>query len=73
MTSMRVNNNTGDYRALLLARRSILRPRCPVKFDMLAQVGHLPNEDQVMLLPDESVSITLTSLERETLAPVQPK
>jgi DnaK suppressor protein len=61
------NSRIADYRALLLARRSALLPRRPVKFDMLAQLGHLPNEDQVMLLHDEFVSIKLSGLERETL------
>jgi len=61
------NSNIEEYRVRLLARRSELLPRRPVKFDMLAQVGHLPNEDQVMLLHDEFVSIRLTRLERETL------
>lgn len=59
--------NLTDCRALLLSRRAELLPRHPVRFDMLAQVGHLPNEDQVMLLHDEFVSIRLSSLERWTL------
>jgi DnaK suppressor protein len=59
--------NLAELRTLLLAKRSELLPRRTVKFDMLAQVGHLPNEDQVMLLHDEFVSMKLSNLERETL------
>lgn len=60
-------NRIQDYRTLLLARRAELPPGRPVKFDALAQAGYLPEQDQVMVLHDEFVSMKLTSLARETL------
>ncbi len=56
-----------NCRALLLAKRLELLRRRPTKFDMLAQAGHPPPEDQAMILHDEFVAIRLTNWERETL------
>ncbi|HSW49788.1 MAG TPA: TraR/DksA family transcriptional regulator [Bryobacteraceae bacterium] len=56
-----------DYRVLLLAKRSELIPRCRVKLEAPADAWRLPEEDQVMVLHDEFVSMELTGLARETI------
>jgi RNA polymerase-binding protein DksA len=66
-TTDRKANHIEDYRSLLLVKRSELLPKHPGKFDLLAETGHLPDEDKVMLLHDEFVSMRLTTLQRETL------
>lgn len=56
-----------DYRMLLLAKRSELIPRCAVKLETPVHAGRQPEEDQVMVLHDEFVSMELTGLLRETI------
>lgn len=55
------------YRTLLLAKRSELIPRCAVKLETPVHAERLPEEDQVMVLHDEFVSMELTGLVRETI------
>lgn len=55
------------YRKMLLEKRTRLMAGLGVKFDTLARMGHVGEEDQAQISHDESVSLSLNSLDYSQL------
>ncbi len=59
---------SGDtYRCMLLARRAELLSNLGVKFDGLATIGRVAEEDQAQLFHDQFISLSLNTLEYKQL------
>ena len=56
-------NSTDIYRRLLLEKREQVLSGLGVKFDTLAKMGRIAEEDQAQITHDESVSLQLNSLD----------
>ena len=59
-----------DYRGLLLDKRAELRSRLGLKFDSIASMDHVNEEDQAQMSHEEFVSLSLNGLEYEQLRQV---
>jgi len=53
----------GDYREMLLSKRRDVMVGLGMKFDTLAKMGRVAEEDQAQLTHDESVSLSLNRLD----------
>jgi RNA polymerase-binding transcription factor len=58
-----LSNSTETYRQMLLERREEVVSGLGVKFDTLAKMGRVAEEDQAQLSHDEFVSLRLNSLD----------
>ena len=58
-----LSNSTETYRRMLLDRREQVVSGLGVKFDALAKMGRIAEEDQAQLSHDEFVSLRLNSLD----------
>jgi DnaK suppressor protein len=58
-----LSNSTETYRSMLLERREQVISGLGVKFDLLAKMGRVGEEDQAQLSHDEFVSLRLNSLD----------
>ena len=58
-----LSNSTETYRQMLLDRREQVVSGLGVKFDTLAKMGRVAEEDQAQLSHDEFVSLRLNSLD----------
>jgi len=58
-----LTDSTGVYREMLLERRERVLSGLGVKFDTLAKMGRVAEEDQAQLSHDEFVSLRLNSLD----------
>jgi len=56
-------NSTEDYHRMLLERREQVVSGLGVKFDTLAKMGRVAEEDQAQISHDEFVSLRLNSLD----------
>jgi DnaK suppressor protein len=54
---------TGKYREMLLSKRREVMVGLGMKFDTLAKMGRVAEEDQAQLTHDESVSLSLNRLD----------
>jgi DnaK suppressor protein len=62
-TSARIPETTGGYRQKLLEKRTEVLSGLGVKFDTLALMGRVAEEDQAQISNDEFVSLHLNSLD----------
>ncbi len=60
-----------EYRELLLAKRSSVLSSLGVKFDTLAKMGRVAEDDQAAITHDEFVSLHLNSLDYNQLRLVE--
>lgn len=60
-----------DYRRMLLARRSEVLASLGMRFDTLASIGRVAEEDQGQLSHDEFISLHLNSLEYAKLVQIE--
>jgi DnaK suppressor protein len=60
-----------DYRALLQDKRLDLLSNLGIKFDTLASMGRVPEEDQAQVSHEEFISMRLNGLDYEQLRLVQ--
>jgi DnaK suppressor protein len=56
-------NGNGNYREMLLAKKQEVMVGLGVKFDALARMGRVAEEDQAQMTHDESVSLSLNRLD----------
>jgi DnaK suppressor protein len=64
-------NSTATYHQMLLARREQVVSGLGVKFDTMAKMGRVAEEDQAQLSHDEFVSLRLNSLDYGQLRMVE--
>jgi DnaK suppressor protein len=62
-TSAVLSNSTETYRQMLLEKREQVVSGLGVKFDTIAKMGRVAEEDQAQLSHDEFVSLRLNSLD----------
>jgi DnaK suppressor protein len=62
-TSAVLSNSTEKYRQMLLEKREQVVSGMGVKFDTIAKMGRVAEEDQAQLSHDEFVSLRLNSLD----------
>jgi DnaK suppressor protein len=62
-SSVLPSNSTEDYQRMLLEKREQVVSGLGVKFDTLAKMGRVAEEDQAQLSHDEFVSLRLNSLD----------
>ena len=62
-TSAVLSNSTETYRQMLLEKRGQVVSGLGVKFDTIAKMGRVAEEDQAQLSHDEFVSLRLNSLD----------
>jgi len=62
-TSAVLSNSTEKYRQMLLDKRNQVLSGLGVKFDTIAKMGRVAEEDQAQLSHDEFVSLRLNSLD----------
>lgn len=67
----RVNQPMEFYRSVLLARKAEVLSSLGVKFDTLAAMGRVAEEDQAQMSHDEYVSLSLNSLDFQQLGLVE--
>jgi RNA polymerase-binding protein DksA len=67
----RSNQPVEFYRCALLARKTEVLSNLGVKFDTLAAMGRVAEEDQAQVSHDEYVSLSLNSLDFQQLALVE--
>ena len=58
-----VRNRNGAYRQMLLEKRERVMAGLGIKFDTLAKMGRVAEEDQAQMSHDEFVSLHLNSLD----------
>jgi DnaK suppressor protein len=59
----RVAAGDGDYREMLLSKRRDVMAGLGIKFDTLAKMGRVAEEDQAQITHDEFVSLSLNRLD----------
>jgi len=59
----RVAAGNGDYREMLLKKRRDVMAGLGIKFDTLAKMGRVAEEDQAQITHDEFVSLSLNRLD----------
>lgn len=57
------NSSTAAYRKMLLAKKQNVMSGLGIKFDTLAKMGRVAEEDQAQISHDEFVSLRLNSLD----------
>jgi DnaK suppressor protein len=57
------SNGHEEYRELLLAKRSSVLSSLGVKFDTLARMGRVAEDDQAQITHDEFISLQMNSLD----------
>ncbi len=62
-TSAPIPESTGGYRQKLLEKRTEVLSGLGIKFDTLARMGRVAEEDQAQISHDEFVSLQLNSLD----------
>jgi RNA polymerase-binding transcription factor DksA len=62
-TSAPIPESTGSYRQKLLEKRTEVLSGLGIKFDTLARMGRVAEEDQAQISHDEFVSLQLNSLD----------
>jgi DnaK suppressor protein len=62
-SSVALSNTTETYRQMLLDRREQVVSGLGVKFDTLAKMGRVAEEDQAQISHDEFISLRLNSLD----------
>jgi len=62
-TSSVLSNPTETYRRMLLAKREQVVSGLGIKFDTIAKMGRVAEEDQAQISHDEFVSLRLNSLD----------
>jgi DnaK suppressor protein len=62
-TSAVLSNATATYRRMLLEKREQVTSDMGVKFDTIAKMGRVAEEDQAQISHDEFVSLRLNSLD----------
>jgi DnaK suppressor protein len=67
----RDHGRTESYRRMLLARRAEVLSNLGVKFDTLAAMGRVAEEDQAQISHDEFISLSLNSLDYQQLGLVE--
>lgn len=67
----RREEGTGLYRRLLLEKRSQVLSSLGVRFDTLAVMGRVSEEDQGQIYHDEYISLSLNSIDYEQLRLVE--
>ena len=65
-----VTTARGNYREMLLSKRNEVLAGLGVKFDALARMGRVAEEDQAQITHDEFISLHLNSMDYETLRDV---
>lgn len=70
-TSAVLSNSTEKYRQMLLDKRNQVLSGLGVKFDTIAKMGRVAEEDQAQLSHDEFVSLRLNSLDYGQLRMVE--
>lgn len=70
-TSAVLSNSIETYRQMLLEKREQVASGLGVKFDMIAKMGRVAEEDQAQLSHDEFVSLRLNSLDYGQLRMVE--
>jgi DnaK suppressor protein len=65
--SVLVRGSNRAYREMLLEKRAKVLSGLGIKFDTLARMGRVAEEDQAQFLSDESVSLHLNILDYEQL------
>jgi len=61
--SVLVRDSDATYREMLLAKRAEVLSGLGIKFDTLARMGRVAEDDQAQFLSDESVSLHLNTLD----------
>jgi DnaK suppressor protein len=60
---MKKTDDNKAYRQMLLAKRQEVRSGLDIKFDTLAKMGRVAEEDQAQITHDEFVSLRINSLD----------
>jgi len=66
-----LQSSTDTYRKLLLEKRELVLSGLGTKFDTLARLGRVAEDDQAQISHDEFVSLQMNSLEYSQLRMVQ--
>src|SRR5271165_76976 len=69
--TVEVRETRGEYRRLLLEKRAEVMAGLGVKFDTLARMGRVAEEDQAQISHDEFVSLRLNGLDYAQLRQVE--